>query len=532
MRAARILAALAAAASVLAVAPGAEARRAGEGRDARPNLLVVMTDDMAAADLGAMPRVRRLLGAQGTTFRDAIVTFPLCCPSRASFLTGQHAHNHGVHGNFAPAGYYGLRDRGNTLPAWLRRTGYHTALVGKYLNGYGARNPNEVPAGYSEWHGLLDLSAYDYFNYTLNENGRLRHYGSRSYAKSLLGLARAIERQEIDDLGDFVRLLGSLFEPGEFGTARAKDYSVDVTARITDGVLRRQARSRSPFFVWWAPAAPHREDVNSQRGAAWADPRPAPRHAGAMARWRLPRTPSFDEADTSDKPRLLRELPALSDAAVERLELNHQGRMASLQAVDEGVGRLVRTLRRTGQLANTVIVFTSDNGWVAGQHRIPGDKFVPYEASLKVPLVVRGPGIPAGRAVAAQVSNVDLSATLVDLANAKPRRRLDGLSLVPFARAPGRAPDRALPIEATGKLFAAEGFPQEYDQPYRGVRTDGWKYVRWGSGEEELYDLAGDPDELVNLASDPAHAADRTRLAALAEQLSRCRGRACNPAAP
>ena len=124
-----------------------------------------------------MPIVRRLLVRQGTSFTDAITSFPLCCPSRASFLTGQYAHNHGVSGNFAPSGYYGLTHRDNTLPVWLQRAGYHTALIGKYLNGYGARNPREIPPGYSEWHGALDLSSYDYFNFTINENGTLHTWG-------------------------------------------------------------------------------------------------------------------------------------------------------------------------------------------------------------------------------------------------------------------------------------------------------------------------------------------------------------------
>jgi arylsulfatase A-like enzyme len=518
-------------ACVLAALPaGADARPGSAGDDGRPNVLLVMTDDMAASDIKAMPRVRELLSKQGTSFSDAITTFPLCCPSRASLLTGQHAHNHGVSGNFAPEGYYGLTHRDNTLPVWLQKSGYHTALVGKYLNGYGARDPKEIPPGYSEWHGSLDLSAYDYFNFTINENGQLHTWGDPAYANSLLELARAIERQEIDVLGDFVGLLQRLFTAGNFGTAEAKNYTVDVTAKITDDILRRQASAKNPFFVWWAPAAPHREDVNSQRGAQWADPRPAPRHAGAMSRWRLPRAPSFDEADMADKPKLLRAQPRLDAAAVQRLQRNHAGRMASLQAVDEGVAKLVATLKSTGQLDNTVIVFTSDNGWIEGQHRIPGDKFVPYEASIHVPLVVRGPGFAKGRTVGAQVSNVDLTPTFLELARARPGRVMDGLSLVSFARRPAAAPRRALPVEATGKLFAAEGFPQEYDQPYRAVRTARFKYVRWASGEQELYDLEQDPDELANKAGRSENAALLRRMAALAKRLSRCRGRACNPA--
>src|SRR5829696_3506895 len=137
----------------------------------RPNVLVIMTDDQNLTDLKAMPNVQKLLVRQGTSFSNAITSFPLCCPSRASFLTGQFAHNHGVSGNFAPKGYYGLKGRDNTLPVWLERAGYFTSLIGKYLNGYGARDEREIPPGYTDWHGALDLSAYDYFNFKINENG-------------------------------------------------------------------------------------------------------------------------------------------------------------------------------------------------------------------------------------------------------------------------------------------------------------------------------------------------------------------------
>jgi N-acetylglucosamine-6-sulfatase len=521
------LAACAAAACAWAAA-NAAARPAAAAKDGRPNVLLVMTDDQAAADIAAMPNVRRLLVRRGTSFSDAITSFPLCCPSRASFLTGQYAHNHGVSGNFAPSGYYGMTHKENTLPVWLQKAGYHTALVGKYLNGYGAGNPREIPPGYSEWHGALDLSSYDYFNFTINESGRLNTWGDATYSKSLLDLARVVERQEINTIQDFVKVLGSLFRPGEFGTKRAADYSNDVTANITDGILRRQASARKPFFVWWAPAAPHREDVNSQRGAAWADPRPAPRHERLMSSYPLPRPPSFDEADVSDKPRLMRDIPRLDAAGVVRLERNHQGRLAALQSVDEGVARLVATLRRTGQLSNTVIVFVSDNGWVEGQHRIPGDKFVPYEESLHVPFVLTGPGIPAGRTVGAQVAaNVDLTPTVLALAKGRAGRRQDGLSLLPFVRKPAGAPERTLPVEATGKLFAAEGFPQQWDQAYSGLRSKHWKYVRWSYGDRELYDLRRDPYELRNLAADPAHAATVARLERQRAALARCRGTAC-----
>ena len=137
---------------ILVAAPSsAVARPAGAGKDGRPNILVVMTDDMNQADLAFMPKTRKLLAEHGTSFTNAITSFPLCCPSRATFLTGQYAHNHGVGGNFYPEGWYGMAGRDNTLATWLDRGGYRTDLIGKMLNGYGALDAHgEIPPGFRQ----------------------------------------------------------------------------------------------------------------------------------------------------------------------------------------------------------------------------------------------------------------------------------------------------------------------------------------------------------------------------------------------
>src|SRR5215210_4688748 len=177
--------------TALLACASADARTAEKAKDDRPNILVVMTDDMSTSDLKMLPNVRRLLGRKGTTFADAVDSFPLCCPARATFITGQYAHNHGVRGNFYPYGWYGMKDRGNTLPAWLKRSGYTTALIGKWLNGYGARDGRgEVPKGFDIWRGLLDVSAYDYFNFEMNRDGRLRTWGDAQFARKLVEFAR------------------------------------------------------------------------------------------------------------------------------------------------------------------------------------------------------------------------------------------------------------------------------------------------------------------------------------------------------
>ncbi len=512
----------------------AQGRPAGAMHDGRPNILVVMTDDEALTDVSAMPNVKRLLAAQGTTFADAVDSFPLCCPARATFITGQYAHNHGVRGNFYPFGWYGMKHRGNILPAWLQRSGYRTALIGKWLNGYGALDAHgEVPKGFDIWRGLLDVSAYDYYNFVMNRNGTLKTWGDADFARKLVQFAHVEVTKHEDTLAYVLRKLNEVFGPAphtDFGTQNPRDYSPDVTGKITEDLVRSQRRSKKPFFIWWTPAAPHREDVaTTLLGRKGRDPRPAPRYADKLSRYRLPRPPSFNEPDFSDKPSNMRDgAPLLSAAQIQQLQLDHEGRAGSLRAVDDHVGHLVAILRRTHQLKNTLIVFVSDNGWLQGQHRIPGDKFLPYEESLRVPLILRGPGIPAGRTIHGQVSNIDFAPTLLDAAHARAGRTMDGVSLMPTIRNPRRRPHRAIEIEALDRLFEGDFPVMQWDRPYTGVRTDRYTYVHYTeTGELELYDRRKDPYELHNVAADPAYATVRSRLAVKLTQLRHCKGRSC-----
>jgi N-acetylglucosamine-6-sulfatase len=531
-----LAAALATLLGLAAVGPAtATARPAHAEFDGRPNILVVMTDDMATADLRFMPKTRRLLARQGTSFADAVDSYPLCCPARATFITGQYAHNHEVAGNFHPYGWYGMKDRANILPAWLQRVGYRTALVGKWLNGYGARDGRgEVPRGFDIWRGLLDVSAYDYYNFVMNRNGALWSWGDASFARKLVEFAKI---QVIPDPGGLAGVLAKrneVFGPPPYtywGARKARDYSPDVTGRITERLVRAERNARRPFFIWWAPVAPHREDVATAiLGRPGRDPRPAPRYAERSRGYVLPRPPSFNEPEIADKPSNIRDrAPQMSQAQIHQLELDYQGRAGSLHAVDDHVARLVEVLRNTGQLRNTAIVFLSDNGWLQGEHRITGDKYLPYEESLRVPFILRGPGIPARRTIHGQVSNVDFAPTLLDLAKASPGRTMDGVSLMPAVRDPGLLPKRALGIEALAPLFAGDLPVNSWDRPYKGVRTNRYTYVVYTeTGEEELYDRRGDPYQLENVAASPAYAAVRARLAAKLSRLEDCKGRACD----
>jgi arylsulfatase A-like enzyme len=534
IRTIRIAAALAVICAA-AAAPGAQARPAGTGNDGRPNILVVMTDDMATSDVALMPNVKRLLAKQGTTFADAVDSFPLCCPARATFITGQYAHNHHVVGNFYPNGWYGMPDRGNILPAWLDKAGYKTALIGKWLNGYGAVDAHgEIPEGFDIWRGLLDVSAYDYYNFVMNLNGTLRSWGDEDFARKLVEFANIeVTPPDKKTVADIHNKLVEVMGPGPYtywGEENPGDYSPDVTGRITTRLVRAQGKSDKPFFIWWSVAAPHREDVATElMNREGPDPRPPRRYEELSKTLQLPRPPSFNETDLTDKGSPMRNAAVpMTQNQIAQLELDYQGRAGSLRAVDDHVGKLVRTLRATGQLRNTLIVFLSDNGWLQGEHRITGDKFLPYEESVRIPLIIRGPGVPKGKTVHGSVGNIDFAPTLVDAANAKAGRKMDGVSLFPTIKRPRRRPNRALELEAPAPLFAGPIPVNRWDRPYTGVRTDRYTYVVWtDTGELELYDRRTDPFELTNVARDPAYAVTIQRLAERLARLGTCAGRSC-----
>ena len=372
----------------------------------RPNLVVVMTDDQTYADMAAMPLTRRLIGGAGATFTRAYVSYPLCCPSRATFLTGQYAHNHGVRTNAPPDGGYEALDGDHTLPVWLRAAGYRTAHIGKYLNGYGLRRAANVPPGWTEWHGAVDKSTYQMWGYTLNDNGELRSYG------------------------DFLAE-----DPPLYQTDVLRDRAVQT-------ILEHEGPA--PLFLSLAFVAPHGE-VTQPGTTTQPFVRPAPRHRDRYAGLELPLPRSFDEADVRDKPPHVRRLRRLSLYAQERIAEDFAARRESLLAVDEAVAAIVGALEQRGELDSTYVLFTSDNGFLQGEHRIPKGKYYAYEPSSHVPLLVRGPGIRPRSVSRELVSNVDLAPTLLEAAGATADRAVDGRSLLAFARDPRLRTNRPLP---------------------------------------------------------------------------------------
>ena len=472
-------------AAACVILPACDSAGPGSSEDRSPagtaNVVVVMTDDQDAASLEVMPAIRHLLGRRGVSFTRSYATVPECCPSRATFLTGQYAHNHGVVSSDPPDGGYSALDHSNTLPVWVREAGYRTAHFGKYLNGYGnpadGNDPLEVPPGWDEWHAPVNHTEYRMYGYELNENGRVNAYGERP-----------------------------------------RDYLTDLLARMASRFIDHAASSERSFFLSVAPPAPHSEAPFEGQTTPARNPRPAPRHLGASEDRPLPAPPSLDDPGLTDKPAIVqrRAAKAAPRIAAGQLEVEHRSRLESLLAADELVRELVGALRRAGVLRETYFLFTSDNGYLLGEHGLIG-KSLPYEESARVPLVIRGPGIPAGAKRHTLTANVDLAATITEVAGAEPGLRSDGVSLLDLAHGGSGDRRRAIVIEyLTG------------EKSYAAVRTaSDLMMAEYASGDVELYDMRDDPYQLDNLARDPAHAAMRSRLHRSIEALRDCAGEAC-----
>jgi N-acetylglucosamine-6-sulfatase len=445
-------------------------------QQSRPNVVVLLTDDQTLESMRIMGGLRSELAARGTTFTRAFVSNPLCCPSRATLYTGQYSHNHGVIANRPPEGGYGRLDKSEWLPVWLQRAGYRTVHIGKFMNRYGQDSaPEEVPPGWSEWYTSVDPSTYRFTGYRLNENGVVSTYDR---------------------------------------------YSTDEYSERAVDAVNRLAPSPQPFFLsvaWLAPHSGGPRDPDDPPGLV--TPMPAARHRDRFAAEPMPRSPAFDEADVSDKPSFVRSRPRLTPEWVAAIEENYRQELESLLAVDEGVVRVVDALRRSGELDSTLIVFTSDNGFFHGEHRVPYGKVMVYEPSIRVPLVMSGPGVPAGARRGQLVTNADLAPTILDAAGAAPAGRVpDGRSLFPLMR------DRRL---AWGRELLVEGAPGFEAIAYGALRNDRFVYAEHDNAERELYDLRRDPHQLVNVSGNPRYAAVEARLAERLAALHACAGRDC-----
>ncbi len=433
-----------------------------------------MTDDQRTDDLAVMPTVKRLLAKQGTTFPNNFATYPLCCPSRTTFMTGEYAHNHGILTNDAPSGgFVGFSahvDPARTIGVELQNAGYRTGYVGKFLNEFNPPDPRVLPPGWNAFDGVLGVNEYSQFGYGIDENGTITH---------------------------------------------PQGYQTNVLARLASGFIRQSAGAKQPFFLTFAPTAPH----NAPPVAGQRNPQPAPRDAKAFEQRLLPRPPSFNAQITGEPKRL--RTPALAPSEVRTTVSAYRDRLASLLAVDRGVRTLVATLRHTGELRRTVLIYTSDNGFLLGEHRAVG-KERPYEPSVNVPLIIRGPGFPAGATRHQLVANIDLMPTILSLAHAPWRGSTDGVSLL--AQANDRAAWARRPILYEGAAVEGRG--------YHAIRTPRYVYVHYLSGAQELFDLHRDPSQLHNVAHDPAYVGTLDSLRPLLVALAKCSGDACRQPLP
>lgn len=455
----------------------------------QPNVVLIMTDDQPLRTVlpEAMPRLHEKLMGRGTTFSDYVATTPLCCPSRASLLTGQYGHNNGVLRNFYPD----LKQKGNVLPAWLQRAGYNTAHVGKYLNGFeeDKGGPAAVAPGWDLW--FTQLERRRYYNWKASQNGKLRHYGSAN-----------------------------------------SDHATKVMTSFATRWTKRLARQRDPFYMQLDYYAPHTSTGRDGRCAG--APVPEPKDERRFDGYPLPRPPNFNEEDVSDKPAFIQDRPQLDEAEIESIARRYRCTLESLYGVDRGIGKVYRAVKAAGELNRTVFVFSSDNGYFYGEHRIPKGKPQPYEENIHMPLTILVPRAfrdGAGRVPgsAASTANIDLAPTILELARAEPCRTrsncrtMDGRSLMPLIEGRGGFPDtRPIGLEIG-------------ECTYRGVRDGGQVYFEYANPSTdgcvadsiEHYDLRQDPYQLENLAAgDPGSAeeAEQARLNRLTSKLRDCSG--------
>ncbi|HEY6729850.1 MAG TPA: sulfatase [Solirubrobacterales bacterium] len=523
----------------------------------KPSFVVIQIDDgtldqlyaslnVGGIDVQAMPYTLSLIADRGITFNRYYVPYPLCCPSRVSLLTGRYSHNNNVRGNVPPnGGFTGFKARqaySHNLAPWLQAAGYRTIHIGKFLNGYGDEPFDEgkdVPPGWNAWHSVLRADTNHYFyGYTLNDNGVL---------DGPFGDPGSWETREYGERDDFGCPTAPL-------NGKPCFYETDVFNRIASEEIAGTSPEQ-PFYLQLDYTAPH-GDFRRPAG-----PEPATRHYNTFAGAPYPhsRAQGFNEGSVNDKPRFIREAPYLSLQEIHTYRVYYQKALESLRSVDEGVKLVVDTLGGLHRLRNTYIIFTSDNGFFYGEHRLTGGKFIAYEPATHLPLLMRGPGIKPGTATGELAANIDIAPTILELAGASADKSIDGRSLVPYMRDPSLRSRRPILFESFVETADVEangqpGAPAERagtaarassssrgdasasivapPKDYLGIRLGPYKYIEWPSGEKELYDITKDPYELNNIVRVRNLSPIRAFLHAQLVRLEACVGKACQEVAP
>jgi arylsulfatase A-like enzyme len=459
-------------AAILGGLAGLAAAAASEpAADPRPNIVVIVADDLDAESIASLPRLQSRLVRAGVSFPSAYVSSPLCAPSRAALLTGRYPHNTGLVSNNAPLGGFSVFHREglekDTIATRLKAAGYRTAYVGKYMNEYprGA-DGGYVPPGWDFWAATQGDAPY--FDFIMNIDGVQRHFETK---------------------------------PAYYSTDVIRDQALEFIR------CQGEARSRVPYFLYVAPIAPHFPSVAAYR------------HRGALLGAKVPRVPSFDEEDIADKPAWIRGKARLDAEATRSVDKLYRLRGETMLAVDEMIEDLVRTLEETGELSRTFIFFTSDNGYELGHHRQTRGKGYMYEESVRIPLLVRGPGVPAGKTRPHLVGHLDLFPTWLELAKAPEAKDAgDGRSIAALF---GEAP---LDVSKWRKdlLIEFRAGDGKEAPPFFALRTPEWSYAEYPEGERELYDMRADPYQLENRAGTASEVVKK--LSARVQTLKACAG--------
>lgn len=508
------------------------------GAAARPNVVVIQTDDQSMNTLRArfrglnnrihraMPNTLDRIARQGTEFTRYYATHPVCSPSRASLLTGQYAHTSGLKKNSGPTGGWEgwqnlpLFDRNMAVD--LQRNGYRTIHVGKFTNNYTRGNDQVetvIPPGWDRWVTASYGSQLYFYGFGMNVNGTATGpFGSRGYD---------LFNQEKDPPACSAALLTQP-EP-----AVRCDYNTDVYTR--HAVNEIEAAGDQPFYLQLDYHAPH-GDHRSPAG-----PEPATRHFDSAFKNRMPVMPGFNERNINDKPSWLKKIAEpMTKREIDRIHERWVKEVESLRAVDDGVGAIMKTLRRTGKLRNTYVLFLSDNGLFHGEHRLSSAKFLPYEPSARVPFLIRGPGIGKGRRSGEIVANIDIAPTILNLTGTRSSSRLDGRNMKPFWKKPARRTRRPLVLESY--VGPADLGGEEKPDPalpeagasiaapahnFTGIRVGRYKYIEYQTGDRELYDLRSDPWELNNRVRNLRYRPVVRRLKAVLRTRKDCQGSGC-----
>jgi N-acetylglucosamine-6-sulfatase len=428
----------------------------GGSEGGKPNIVYVQTDDLSWNLVRYMPHVRQMQ-EKGVTFSDYFVTDSLCCPSRATMLTGQYPHNTGVFTNNGSDGGYGaFVKKGNEKKCFapsLQKAGYRTGFMGKYLNGYqpGDKNGTSkpyVPPGWDEWD--VAGNGYPEFDYDLNENGKVKHYGHRP-----------------------------------------QDYLTDVLSKKASSFVDSSSDAKKPFMLEITPFTPHGPST------------PAPRDRDEYRDLKAPRTKAYDRL-AKPAPEWQKDLKPLKEKEKKEIDRKFAKRVRSVQAVDKMIGDLQDQVEAKGLADETYFVFGSDNGFHMGEHRLRSGKQTAYDTDINVPLMVTGPGVPSGERVSELAENTDLSPTFLDLAGVKPPSSVDGSSLKELLHGkPGEDWRESVLVEhhrAKSKKGDPDAAPKNHGDPptYEALRTADSLYVEYAGGEREFYSMDSDPEQLKN----------------------------------